>query len=183
LASVESNAFLSKKEYIHGGEDFYIGSSSAARQIAKRLIKKFSGKMIESSKLMGRKNGKEVYRLTFNIRVPEVQPGKFVRINNQIYLVTEVKPKRVGLLNLKSLKKQSMSNDKIEKVSILGGSELIFDAVVVIESNSEVQILNPDNMLTIDVIKPDGFVFEGETVKIFKHDEDIFLLPENAGND
>jgi len=60
----ESNAFLTKFEYIHGGEDFYIGSSTAAKQLARRLAKEFAGTIKESSTLMGRKDGKDTYRLT-----------------------------------------------------------------------------------------------------------------------
>jgi nonsense-mediated mRNA decay protein 3 len=176
--SVESNAFLSKCELIHGGEDFYIGSSNVARQIAKRLVKEFSGKLGESSSLAGRKDGREIHRVTYTIRIPEFKPGDFIKLDGKIFKVIRLTQKRIMCLYLKTGESRGFSHDEVEHGKSLGGNELIHDAVLVLESQNEVQILDPDNYRTVDLVKPKNLKVSGETVKIFKADEDIYLLPE-----
>lgn len=173
----ESNAFLTKSEYIHGGEDFYIGSSTAARQIARRLAKEFAGKIKESSTLIGRKDGKDTYRLTFMVRVPEYKQGDFIELNNRIYQIKRIQSKHVVGLDLKIGTTQSFNHEALSESSLLGGSELIYDAVVVMESAREVQVLDPENYNTLDLIKPQNFQVKNETVKIFKSQDRVFLMP------
>jgi len=174
-----SNAFLTKKEFIHGGEDFYIGSSSAAKQIAKRLAKEFAGVIKESSTLIGRKEGWDIYRNTYNVRIPEYRPGDFIEVNNQIFQIKELYPKRIIGLDLKTGQTQNIAYDSIIKGKLLGGLELVQDAVVVLDSESEVQVLDPENYRTIDLVKPNNFKVTGDTVKVLKTNDDILLLPKS----
>ena len=182
LQSVESNAFLTKSELIHGGEDFYIGSSSAAAQIAKRMVKEFAGKLKESSTLMGRKDGREIYRITYNIRIPKYKPGDFIKLNDRVYNILNFSKKHILGLDVQSGITQTFSHKTLAAGKFLGGSEIIRDAVVVLETDSEVQILDPDNYQTVDLIKPKGFIVNDETVKIIKAEDYIFLLPNLTQN-
>jgi nonsense-mediated mRNA decay protein 3 len=173
----EKNAFLTKIELNHGGIDFYIGSSNLARQITRKLAKEVTGKIKESSSLVGRKEGKEVYRVTFLIRIPEYKINDFIKFNNHIYQVLSFQTKFVTCLDLNTGSKLKLKHSELASKSILGGNELSFDAVVVLETPNEVQVLDPENYKTVDLIKPKNFKVEGETVKIFKHGETCYLIP------
>jgi nonsense-mediated mRNA decay protein 3 len=176
---IETNAFLTKSEFIHGGEDFYIGSSTEARKIAKKLINEFSGKLKESSKLMGRKDGRDVYRTTFTIRVPEYRAGDFIKINDQIFQVLKIMQKSVTVVRLKTGLTQHFSHDELSQGKLLGGSELTYSAVLVLDKDDEVEVLDPDNYSTIELVKPKNFKLDGETVQIFKDQDNVFLIPNN----
>jgi hypothetical protein len=64
--------------------------------------------------------------------------------------------------------------------TILGGDELIFDAVVVSENAKEVQVLDPENYSTIELIKPQqNFEVNGDSVKILKSQDLILLIPNS----
>ncbi|MFW9876878.1 MAG: 60S ribosomal export protein NMD3 [Candidatus Thorarchaeota archaeon] len=175
----ETNAFLTKSELIHGGEDFYIGSSTAARQIAKRLIKEFSGKLKESSKLIGRRDGRDIFRTTFTIRIPEYRPSDFIKLNGQIYQVLKIMRKNVTVVKLITGLIQHFSHDELSQSKLIGGKELVFSAVLVLEKAKEVEVLDPDNYLTLELVKPKNFKVDGETVQIFKDQENVFLIPNN----
>jgi nonsense-mediated mRNA decay protein 3 len=181
ISGTESNAFLTKNEYIHGGEDFYIGSSSAAKQIAKRMAKEFSGKLKESSTLLGRKDGRDVYRLTINIRLPELKVGDFIDLDRRLYYISEILPKRIITVDLKFGQKQSFAHSVLEDSKVLGNNELIYNAVVVFDGAKEVQVLDPDTYRTVELVKPRDYKFDrkSESVLIFKNNEDIYLLPNN----
>lgn len=173
----KENAFLTKIEYLHGGVDFYLGSATIAKQISKKLIKEFSGKLKESSTLVGRKEGRDINRVTFSVRISEYKLGDFIEINNQIYQVQKLLQKHAICINLKTGQKSKLDQRNLVNATTLGGKELIFEAVVIIESEKEVQVLDPENFKTIDLVKPKEFKVKSETVKIFKNEEQIFLLP------
>lgn len=66
----ERKVFISKEEYIHKGVDFYLSSNRIAKSIAKELAKKHEGTVNASPKLHGRVKGKEIYRVTYIVRLP-----------------------------------------------------------------------------------------------------------------
>ena len=63
--------FISKIEDVRGGADLYLSSNTVARSIARELADAFHGTVGSSPKLYGQKNGKELYRVTYVIRVPQ----------------------------------------------------------------------------------------------------------------
>jgi nonsense-mediated mRNA decay protein 3 len=172
----EPYAFLTKSEYIHGGVDFYIGSSNIARQIAKVLAAKFKGKVRESSSLVGRHDGKEVHRITSIIRIPEYKVGEFIKYENKIYRIHSMHKNHVICIYLQSGQKVKFDHAELSNANILGGSELTNDAVVVFESENEIQILDPDTYKTIDVLKPKDFRVKGESVKVLKYEDQIYII-------
>ena len=71
LISKDRMAFIARVEELKEGIDIYMGSLSAARKIANELIKRFSGAVSESHKLMGldKDSGKKIYRTTVSVRL------------------------------------------------------------------------------------------------------------------
>lgn len=63
--------FLSKEERVRGGLDFYVSSNSLARILAKEVQSNLGGKVSSSPKIYGKKGGKQVYRVTYLVRLPE----------------------------------------------------------------------------------------------------------------
>jgi 60S ribosomal export protein NMD3 len=61
---------LSWKEELPEGWDFYVTDTLAARSLARLGKARLGGKLKESATLWGRKNGQDVYRVTFCLRVP-----------------------------------------------------------------------------------------------------------------
>ncbi len=173
----EPNAFLSKVEYLHGGIDFYIGSSTIAKQISRDLSKKFAGKIKESSSLMGRKDGSDVYRFTYSIRLPEYKIGDFIKADGRIYQVLKILQKHIHCIDLRSGQTTQLKHQALTSAVILGADNLVYDAVVVVESDIEVQILDPENLKIVELVKPKNFQVTCENVKIFKDQDDIFLIP------
>ena len=60
-------------------------------------------------------------------------------------------------INPKTGQKIKFNQKILLNSSTLGGKDLIFEAVVILDSENEVQILDPVNYKTIDLIKPKNF--------------------------
>ncbi|MCI4349281.1 MAG: 60S ribosomal export protein NMD3, partial [Thermoplasmata archaeon] len=65
---------ISWTEDLPEGIDLYLTDVLSARSIARVLKRALGARLVESATLWGRKNGKDVYRVTFCARVPMVRP-------------------------------------------------------------------------------------------------------------
>ncbi len=74
--SGDRRAFIARIEDLHEGLDFYLGSAKLARKVARALRGKYGGTITESAKLFGKKEGKELYRVTIAVRLPKMEKFK-----------------------------------------------------------------------------------------------------------
>jgi nonsense-mediated mRNA decay protein 3 len=73
-ARVSWRQAISWKEELPEGWDFYFTDTLAARSIAKLGKERLDGELKESATLWGRRHGRDVYRVTFCLRLP-APPG------------------------------------------------------------------------------------------------------------
>ncbi len=59
------------REELPEGWDVYFTDTLAARAVARLAKQRFGAPIVESASLFGRKNGQDVYRVTFCVRLPE----------------------------------------------------------------------------------------------------------------
>jgi len=62
-------AFISNIKELREGIDIYVGSAKVGKQISKRIISEFGGALSESAKLVGHKDGKNQYRISYAVRL------------------------------------------------------------------------------------------------------------------
>ena len=77
---------------------------------------------------------------------------------------------------LESHKDMWFSSSDLEKAKLIGGSEIIKDMVVVSKGENEIQVLDPDNLKTVDVLLPPGLKINGESVAIAKCEAGYFFI-------
>ena len=68
--------FISKEEALKKGLDIFVSSIKSGRKISKEIVKKLGGSVSESRKLYGRRDGRDVYRVSFSVRLPGFKEGK-----------------------------------------------------------------------------------------------------------
>ncbi len=172
----ESNprVFITKEEDMHGGRDFYMGNRASAQRIARALVKNYGATYTESSSLWGMKDGKEIYRMTYLVRLPPYRAGDFIVKGERLYLLNSFGSGRIQCTDLETW--APISFERGEKLRVIGGREMVKSAVVVSESEGEVQLMDPEDYRTLDVRKPAGFV-SGETVNVIRYEERLYLVP------
>lgn len=103
--------FISKFEVLKNGVDFYLGSRKLGERVARRIAEELGGKIFESRKLHTRVDGRDVYRFTFLIRLPEYEDLDIVVKNDTLHVV---KNARMGKgIELATGKYASISNAKV----------------------------------------------------------------------
>jgi nonsense-mediated mRNA decay protein 3 len=172
--------FISKEEVVDGGLDFQLGTIYRAKAIAKALASHFGGKITESSKLAGNKLGKELFRVTFLVRLPGLREGDFARLDERVLLVTHSSSKGVSVLDLSTGEPGVLDEQAGDRAKRLGGAELVLDAVVLQARSGEVQVMDPASFRPVHIVAPEWFWKKKkapESVKILKIGEDVYLVP------
>ncbi len=169
--------FISKMEEVPGGVDAYLSSISLAKGIAKELGERFGAEIKESSTLVTQKEGKDVYRVTYLVRLPSYMRGEVISYDSKPHLVTAITASTTKLVDLKTHEPLNVSNVELREARVIGKREDILDAVVLSESKRELQIMHPKSYATVEVRKPQHFEVKGETVRVFVHEEELYLVP------
>lgn len=163
----------------HGGLDFFVSEKSPALIIAKRIQEKYGGKIKQSSKNIGMKDSKQLYRMTYLIRLPSYKKGDFLRNNKLFLLIVSIHGNNVKIIDLSNWDESTVDIGTIEEAKILGNRELVEEMIVVSQTEDEIQIMNPKTYEIKIIKKPKQIEFKTEKVKTLKTEKQIFLIPNN----
>lgn len=168
-------AFVSDVIELPEGIDIYIGSTTSARQISRAISNEMGGTIIESPKLVGEKEGKGLYRITFAVRLPGIVPGDIVRMHKSLVLVEKV-GRRISGTDLTN--GFSTSIEAEEEPSKVASATEATSTVLVSEDRNSVQILDPVSYVPLTIKRP-SFLNKkpGDDVRVIKTNEGVFLLP------
>lgn len=174
-------AFISRQEDVRGGVDFYVGSNEIARILARSLSERFGADLTESSKLAGRKDGRDLYRSTLLIRLPPYGPGDFVQYDDRLYKLLSFERKSLVLWDLEARERVRKEPRLAKRLRTVGRAQEERDAVVVSYGRGLLQILDPVTYRTIDLPAVGDFGTR-DTVRVFRHEDRVYLLPESVAS-
>ena len=163
----------------HGGIDFFISEKNASMIIAKKIQDVFGGATKQSSKNIGMKDGKQLYRITYLVRLPPYKKKDFLRLNKDFFLINSIHKNMVKMINLSSWEEKTHDVKDLESAKILGGEELIYEMILVSQKKDEVQLMDQKTYEINILKKPRPIDFKSEKIKILKSENNIFILPTN----
>ena len=159
------------------GLDFFISEKGTALSIAKKIQEQFGGTFKQSASTAGMKDSKQVYRMTYLIRVPAYRKADFFTLHESFFLIVSLHVNKVRAIDLSTWEEKIIEGKEILPSRILGGPELIKEMIVVSQSKKEIQLMNPKTYETLEVRKPTSFSTDAETIRTVKLDGQVFLLP------
>lgn len=167
-------AFISKEETVKGGIDLYVGSKPASRQACNAIIAKFGGTFAESQKLVGQKEGKDIYRVSFSMRLPEFIRGDIVLADGKVLEIHKFDKNVTGI----ELEDGTRIVSKFKHVEKIGDRKNARKAVMTMIEGDTVQLLDPDTYIAVTIKKPMFLNAEpGSEVDIIKTLHGMYLLP------
>lgn len=172
-ASGSRDAFLTKSGAVPGGFDYYMGDIEGTRAVARTLLGKLGANLQETAKLAGRKEGNDIYRVTFLVRIREFAPDDFALLRGEEPVqVSSYERGKAIVYRLQDHQRDRVDESDLKRI---GGSEALVRAVVVSRSPTSIQLLDPVTYATRDVAIPEGWVEEGETVWALRHEDTLYL--------
>lgn len=170
------DAFLAKVTEEHGGYDLYVSTVSLGKMLSRDLVSTYGAEYKESSSLQGQKDGHDIYRVTYLVRLPPYRVRDILLINGRLYMVHSTGPQSAKLRDLRSNEFLTVPNHELREVTVAGTKNDVLDAVVLTESDREYQIMHPVTFRTVEIRKPRNFERTGETIKVFPYEGELYFI-------
>ncbi len=175
--AVNRSLFITKMELVTGGVDVYLSSMSMGKSLARKLADHYCAETKESSKLVGQTtDGQDMYRITYLVRLPEYHVGDVVVFQGRHYRLTRVNGNGGRVMDLMDFSERAVHKADMVDIKLYARSADLKEATVVSRSDSEIQVLNPDNYSTVDLRISEGANI-GETVKVVVVDDALYYVP------
>ena len=111
--------FITKEGPVQGGYDVIFGSKGLARSWARELTKRWGGHTKESNKIVGRKDGSDVTRLTIVYRKPAFDVGDILLWRSEYYRVFAWLSNGVTLLRINRNHRMGATWRDLETVQVV----------------------------------------------------------------
>jgi nonsense-mediated mRNA decay protein 3 len=171
------NIFLTDFEKKENGLTFFISDNSIALTIIKKLQEIYSGDIKKSSKNIGMKDSKQIYRMTYLLRLYPYNKGDILSDKENFYYVKNISKDKINFVELEKWDENSYDVKDLNKFVKKGGDELIKDMILVSQTNDEVQIMDKNNYKIYIIRKPKKIFFNTDMIKIIQIQDRFFLLP------
>ncbi|HPJ84117.1 MAG TPA: 60S ribosomal export protein NMD3 [Methanothrix sp.] len=171
-------SFIQETKDVKGGIDLVVGSTAQGRSIAKAIQERFGGNVQESYKLVGMRDGKNVYRTSILVRLPRLKAGDLIRARGAFLEVRGFEGKRTACTSLKDGATVYLSEDDSEDVIVIGNRSSAERAVVVAADRDVLEVLDPESYRTVSASRPRILEAKpGDEVEFLRFRGDLILLP------
>lgn len=177
LQKSDRMTFISDMRELKEGIDIYVVPIHAGDQVSKAITEIFGGQISRSAKLAGRREGKDIYRVSFAVRLPEFMVGDIISLGDLIIDITSTGKRIVG----RNLKTGARFNSDMKDVI---GAELLChrsdakNTVLTMVQNDEIQVLDPDSYEPVILPRPAFLNAKGgDEISVIKTHKCILVLP------
>lgn len=178
LEGGERLSFIQEMKETKGGLDVVLGSARLGRQLAKAIFQRFGGKLEESSKLVGRRDGRDIYRITLLVRLPKLTKGDILLQRGNLFCVEGFSSRKTLVAPLSGDgRRRSWSEKEAEEAEVLGNRSEAQRAVVVAGDGEVLEIMDPESYKTAFASRPKGLGAQpGEEVEVIKTARGFIVL-------
>ncbi|MDM7935433.1 MAG: 60S ribosomal export protein NMD3 [Methanothrix sp.] len=162
-------SFIQDIREVRGGLDMLLGSTKLGRHLARALQDRFGGRVLESCKLVGRRDSRDLYRSTILVRLPRLRLGDVVSRRGELLEVVGFDGRDVLVSSIPEGRRSMLTEEGSGSVEILGNRADARSAVVVAMDQDVLEILDPDTFQTVLAPRPRSLrVGPGEEVTVVR---------------
>lgn len=169
--------FITDIDVKREGLDFFLSEKTTAFSIAKKLQEQFGGTFKQSASTAGMKDSREVYRMTYLVRIPAYRIGDFFSYDSSFFMIVSLHEHKVRGIDLSTWTEKVIDGREISSSKIFGGTELIREMIVVSQSKNEIQLMDPKTYMTVEIRKPTTTLVDTQMVKTVRLEGYLFLVP------
>ena len=173
------NLFLADMGREHGGLDFYLSDKQAAFTIVKKIQETYGGYITTSSKNVGMKDGRQLYRDTYLLRLLPFDVEDLLRIHDTYFFIEKISKNSIHLLNLEKSEHSIHEASAIEDVVVLKSTDFVKEMIIVSQKETEIQVMDQKSYHIYVIKKPKDRRIDDEILPIiFIDEEHIYIYPE-----
>ena len=171
--------FLADYGMEHSGLDFFISDKQAGYSIIKKVQDHFGGTITVSSKNVGMKDGKQLYRHTYLLRLIPFDIEDVIKLDTSYYFVASIKATTMTCIDLKQGTEHLFDTTSIEHARLIGTSEeLSIECITVNQSDKEIQVMHPKTYQVFTLLKAFGAIKYDEKITLIQIDDAFYIKPE-----
>ncbi|MBX8631499.1 MAG: hypothetical protein KIY12_07320 [Thermoplasmata archaeon] len=173
-AAREPDFFVSSIRSTRGGVDMTLSSSSAGYSIARSAAHHFGTGVVATRSLYGQKDGRNIYRTTYLLRVPMLAAGDYVEYAGAHYRVSDTSG-GVVLEPLSGGRRMHLPFQDLERVRFIGGREMETQLTVKSSTGGRITVVDMSTM-TEEVLRYGRAVRNGESIRAVRLGERLYPL-------
>lgn len=175
-------SFIQETKAVKGGIDLVVGSTQQGRAIARAIHDRFGGSTLESFKLAGTRDGRNVYRTSILVRLPRLKAGDLIRGRGRFLEVRGFEGKRTACRSLRDGATVYLSEEEAEDAPVLGNRSSAERGVVVAEDRDVLEVMDPVSFRIVSASRPANLgAGVGEEVEFLRFGGEILILPPQEG--
>lgn len=171
----ERLSFISDISETRDGLDIVVGSQHIGLLIAQKITAELGGRYTTHPKLVGEKNGRQLYRITYSVRLPRFQKRDVVRLKGRYAEVVQVEPRHLRVFDLSDGAIKAVREDEVER--LVGNAREGQDAMVAYSDGDMIGLIDPVSAKTRECRAPPGHTVQagGNVRIIYDGDEPVLL--------
>jgi nonsense-mediated mRNA decay protein 3 len=174
-AGGERLSFISDVTASRDGIDITVGSQHIGQVISQRIVANLGGRYTTHPKLVGEKNGRQLYRITYSVRLPRFQKFDVVKVKNRYFEVERVESHYVRAMDLTDGTQKSIRDDDVER--IVGNARSPESALVAYADSKTIGVMDPVTQKTMEFkILPWLEVRAGDHVSILREGDQLIIV-------
>jgi len=182
-ATGDRNAFVTEVDEHADGVDVKISTAQMGQGVATRITRELGGTTEHHPTLVTEdEDGDEVYRVTYAVRLPAFTPGDVIdpRDGDGPVLVRGVDDRVTGVRLASGERWASSREAGLDPDARRLGerSDAVETALVAVEDDHAVRVLDPETYETVSVPRPDYLAADAETVPVLRSRAGLYVLPE-----
>lgn len=158
-------SFISKVVHQREGVDIFLGKRSDALKLSKIIMDRYFSNLKVSKSLAGMKEGNEIYRYTYSIRIFNLKLGSIIESRSQKFVITGIHPQTLYVLDPRNMKRSVLKRSDVfdENWKILDTSGNLKKFIVLSSGHGESEIM-------------DSVTFKTHTVKLETGEKELDLI-------
>ena len=175
LAGGERLSYISEITETKDGLDITVGSQHIGLLIVQGITAQLGGRYTTHPKLVGEKNGRQLFRITYLVRLPRYQKQDVVIVGKNYAEVEQSETQRVRIFDLYEGRSRSVNTDLIARR--VGNARLAEQAFVAYVSGDMIGVLDPKTCTTAEFrLVPWLDVKAGDFVHILRDGNTLVLV-------
>jgi nonsense-mediated mRNA decay protein 3 len=145
-AGGERLSFIADMNENREGLDITVGSQHIGMLISQGITTQLGGRVTTHPKLVGEKNGRQLYRITYSVRLPRFQKQDVLLSHGRYIEVVRVESNHLKVMDLTEGIPRSIREEDVER--LIGNMRNAESALVVFADSNTLGILDPETCQT-----------------------------------
>jgi nonsense-mediated mRNA decay protein 3 len=171
----ERLSFISKMIDSRDGLDITVGSQKIGQEISNTIVARLGGRWSTHPKLVGEKAGRQIFRITYSVRLPRFVRGDVIGFGKRYGEVQQMEGQSIRYTDLSTGSVRTMKDDG--QIRLVGNARNAEEHMVVFREEDVIGVLDPVTGITREcLVGPFRDLSPGDSVTLLKGGEEIILL-------